>query len=42
MNFEGYPRQKIGDAKFYIHRIFASIKYTFTYTTFLTAEDKQI
>ena len=39
MNFEGYSRRKYGDAK----NIFtASIKYKFTYTTFLTAEDKQI
>ena len=39
MNFEGYFGRKIGDAKFIFT---ASIKYRLTYTTFLTAEDKQI
>ena len=39
MNFEGYSRRNIGMQ----NSIFtASIKYKFTYTTFLTAEDKQI
>ena len=32
-------RGEIGDAKFYIHH---QHKYKFTYTTFLTAEEKQI
>ena len=39
MNFDEYSRRKIGIAKL----IFTpSIKYKFTYSTFLTAEDKQI
>ena len=39
MNFEGYPVEKLAMQNFIFT---ASIKYNFTYTTFLTAGDKQI